>query len=166
MARQPWSPGDRGAPTSNPQSSWCIWSAIHSSISSIHRQGQTGKDMLGTVRASSSSDADDQSAIKEKLGGTHMAILCLIAGFDCIRLRPALIAMVNSTWLMQPCTSGRGLHRQSISDPFAVHVPKCPGAREPPSRHIAILPCVIVIRPVMLHQGPKDVVGCSLACLP
>lgn len=86
MARQPWSAGGRrGAPTSNPQSSWCIWSAIHSSISSIHRQGQTGKAMPGTVRASSWSDVDDQSAIKEKLGGIHMAILCLIAGFDCIQ---------------------------------------------------------------------------------
>lgn len=79
-------------------------SAIHSSISSIHRQGQAGKGMPGTVRASSSSDADDQSAIKEKLGGIHMAILCLIVGFDCMRLHPALIAMVNSTWLMQSCT--------------------------------------------------------------
>lgn len=69
---------------------------IHSSISSIHRQCQAGKDMPGTVRASSSSDADDQSAIKEKLGGIHMAILCLIVGFDCMRLRPALIAMVNA----------------------------------------------------------------------
>ncbi|KAH8734855.1 hypothetical protein BGZ61DRAFT_130880 [Ilyonectria robusta] len=105
MARQPWSAGGRrGTPTSNPQSSWCIWSAIHSSISSIHRQGQAGKGMPGTVRASSSSDADDQSAIKEKLGGIHMAILCLIVGFDCMRLHPALIAMVNSTWLMQSCT--------------------------------------------------------------
>ncbi|KAF7533916.1 hypothetical protein G7Z17_g13444 [Cylindrodendrum hubeiense] len=174
MARQPWSVAGPSLVTAvlqspmmpNPQSPILV---VHPFIHFFHSptahatllciigsgpiQGQTSsRGMPGTVRASSSCGAvDDQSAIKKKLRGIHKAILRLFAGLDRKGIRPALVAMVNTM------VNAAVRLRPQGSTAIPSSLPLQPG--KPPSHHIAILPCVIVIRPVMLHQGPSDVVG-------